>query len=192
MPIDYQTRRKKWQAMLDRFPAALKPVIAYRNVEAVAALPKEDIETLAAAVEAGLRNIPEALRTLKENPGMPLETLLEKRQKEKPHEDTDYLLPINVSPEMVSLIQHCYTNMPHLAAEALACSPAMLPLAAAAQSHEQILASSLPDFVVVVYRAFLQECLAEIVNIIDSNPAFQQAIRQSGLPGELPGKLKEK
>ena len=68
MSETYQSKRERWQRLLETLPVGLREQVSLRNVEAVAALPPQAQERLAEAIQAGLKRLPRAVEQLRVNP----------------------------------------------------------------------------------------------------------------------------
>lgn len=187
MPIDYEERKRRWAEIASSFPPALRDHIALRNVEAVAALPDEARETLVAAIEAGLKRIPAAIEILRSKPGISAEELLGEQMQGAPHKHertsvktaflAEQVEPASIE-NLTTLIQSCYPDMPRVAAEALAGSDALRVIVLALQCHEDIFRTASSDFAVVLFKAILEQSLSRLSVIIQSNPAYAEAVRR--------------
>jgi len=76
MSETYQSKRERWQRLLETLPEKLRQHVSLRNVEAVAALPPQAQERLAQAIQAGLKRLPRAVEQLKIDPDTSVEDLL--------------------------------------------------------------------------------------------------------------------
>lgn len=178
MPIDYEERKRRWAEIASSFPPALRDHIALRNVEAVAALPAEARETLAEAIEAGLKRIPAAIEILRSKPGITAEELLGEQTQSAPHKhERTSVEPASIE-NLTTLIQSCYPDMPRVAAEALAGSDALRVIVLALQCHEDIFRTAGSDFAVVLFKAILEQSQSRLSVIIQSNPAYAEAVRR--------------
>ena len=85
-------------------------------------------------------------------------------------------------PALTTLIRACYSDMPSVAAEALASAPAMEGLRAVLSAHESLFASPQfhSDFIVVTFFGLLRQARQHLDQVIFQSPAIQQALRQSG------------
>ena len=61
MSENYQSKRERWQRLLESLPAGLREHVSIRNVEAVAALPQPAQARLSEAIQSGLKRLPCAL-----------------------------------------------------------------------------------------------------------------------------------
>ena len=76
MSETYQSKRERWQRMLEALPVGLREHVSLRNVEAVAALPSQAQKRLAEAIQAGLKRLPRAVEQLRVNPNTSVADLL--------------------------------------------------------------------------------------------------------------------
>ncbi len=85
--------------------------------------------------------------------------------------------------ELTKLICVCFPDMPQASATALAASEAMIDLRAISSAYHHALHSPHfnTDFVLVVFYYLVQQTLAQLIDRIAGNPAYQQAISASGL-----------
>ncbi|MBI5952482.1 MAG: hypothetical protein HY865_12565 [Chloroflexi bacterium] len=183
MSETYQSKRERWQRMLEALPVGLRKHISLRNVEAVAGLTPQAQERLAEAVQAGLKRIPRAVEQLRINPNTSIADLL-----------TPPSLPVTVLPstdfpqhiqnELADLIQQCFPDMPRVSAEALANSDVMDVARITAQAHYQILTSNhlRTDFVMMVLYGLMRQSLERLEEVTLNTPALLQAFNQSSLP----------
>ena len=118
MTETYASKRERWQKLLDALPPNLRGHISLRNVEAVSSLAPQAQETLAQAIQAGLKRLPRAIELLENTPGLSVAELLEKVSAARdltgepvPNADTRRRL--------ADLVQFCYPDMLRLSAEAL-------------------------------------------------------------------------
>jgi hypothetical protein len=83
---------------------------------------------------------------------------------------------------LTSLMQVCFPDLNPAAAEALIHSPTLADILPVVASHRQAFASPhlRSDFVIVILYALMGQSQTELQQIIAANPAYQQAIRQSG------------
>jgi hypothetical protein len=83
---------------------------------------------------------------------------------------------------MTSLMQACFPDLNPAAAEALIQSPTLADILPLVSAHRQAFASPhlRSDFVIVILYALLGQAQNQLQQIIAANPAYQQAIRQSG------------
>lgn len=175
--------------MAASFPPALRDNIALRNVEAAAALSAEARHTLAEAIEAGLKRIPAAIEILKNYPHASAKDLLDESYPGGAHArsrpgafsplalDTACQVGPSTLKNLADLIQTCYPDMPRVAADALAASDALRGIALIHEGHEAVFTSATSDFTVILFKSLLEQSLSRLSAIIQSNPAYLQAVR---------------
>jgi len=76
MSETYQSKRERWQRMLESLPIDLREHVSLRNVEAVASLTSQAQERLAEALHSGLKRLPRAVEQLRINPDTSVAELL--------------------------------------------------------------------------------------------------------------------
>jgi hypothetical protein len=83
---------------------------------------------------------------------------------------------------LASLMQACFPDLNSAAAEALIHSPTLADILPVVSAHRQAFASLQlrSDFVIVILYALLGQSKNQLQQIIAANPAYQQAILQSG------------
>ena len=184
MTENYTSKRERWQKQLDALPDTLRGHISLRNVEAVSALSLEAQQTLAQAIQAGLNRLPRAIETLRHNPQAAVAELLE----HAPVGAMELALAARQSEQsarkqLADLVQLCYPDMPRLSAEALSEAEALAEILQVVSAHEGMFLSTHlhSDFVVVIFYGCLRQALERLDAHLVSNPAFQQAVSQSGL-----------
>jgi hypothetical protein len=185
MSETYQSKRERWQRLLETLPAGLREQVSLRNVEAVAALPPQAQERLAEAIQAGLKRLPRAVEQLRLNPNVSVAELLNppvQPQPESPSPAADF--PQHIQNELADLIQLCFPDMPRMSAEALANADVMDVTRIAAQAHHQLFKSNhlRTDFVVMVLYGLMRQSLESLEEVIEQTPALLQAFNQSSLP----------
>jgi hypothetical protein len=91
--------------------------------------------------------------------------------------------PLTARKQLADLVQLCYPDMPRLSAEALSDADALAEILRVISVQEAMFSSARlhSDFVVVIFYACLRQALERLEAHLDSNPAFQQAVSQSGL-----------
>ncbi|CAG1005883.1 hypothetical protein ANAEL_03367 [Anaerolineales bacterium] len=179
MSETYQSKRERWQRMLEALPVGLQKHISLRNVEAVAGLTPQAQERLAEAIQAGLKRIPRAVEQLRINPNTSIADLLNPPS-----------LPVTESPstdvqnELADLIQQCFPDMPRVSAEALANSDVMEVARCTAQAHLLLFKSNhlRTDFVMMVLYGLMRQSLEHLEEVIVNTPALRQAFNQGSLP----------
>lgn len=184
MSESYTSKRERWQKLLDALPESLRGHISLRNVEAVSALSPQAQETLAQAIQAGLTRLPRAIECLRANPQATVAELLER----VPASPLAFALAVRQSEqsarkELADLVQACYPDMPRQSAEALSASEALAEILQVMSAQASLFASPHlhSDFVVVIFHGCLRQALERLEAHLASNPAFQQAVSQSGL-----------
>jgi len=185
MSETYQSKRERWQRLLDSLPANLREHVSLRNVEAVTALPPQARERLVEAIQAGLKRLPRAVEQLKVNPNTSVADLLNPPAQLVAEPSSPISeIPQHIQNELADLIQQCFPDMPRLSAEALANSDVMEVARTTAQAHHQLLASDhlRTDFVVMVLYGLMRQSLERLEEIIEDTPALRQAFNQSSLP----------
>ena len=185
MSETYQSKRERWQRLLETFPAGLREQVSLRNVEAVAALPPQAQERLAEAIQAGLKRLPRAVEQLRVNPETCVADLLNPPTlpvAESSSTELDF--PQHIQNELADLIQLCFPDMPRVSAEALANSDVMDVARTTAQAHHQLFKSNhlRTDFVVMVVYGLMRQTLEHLEEMIEDTPALRQAFDQSNLP----------
>ncbi|CAG1010268.1 hypothetical protein ANAEL_03924 [Anaerolineales bacterium] len=183
MSETYQSKRERWQRMLEALPVGLQKHISLRNVEAVAGLPLEAQERLAEAVQAGLKRIPRAVEQLRVDPNTSVVDLLNPPSlpvTESPSTDIQQ----HIQNELAGLIQQCFPDMPRVSAEALANSDVMEAARDTAQAHLLLFKSNhlRTDFVMMVVYGLMRQTLEHLEEMIEDTPALRQAFDQGGLP----------
>jgi hypothetical protein len=185
MSETYQSKRERWQRLLETLPVGLREQVSLRNVEAVAAIPPQAQERLAEAIQAGLKRLPRAVEQLRVNPDTSVADLLNPPSQPNPEtasQGPDY--PQHIQHELADLIQVCFPDMPRVSAEALANSEVMDMARATAQAHRLLLASNhlRTDFVVMIVYGLMRQTLEHLEEMIEDTPALWQAFDQSDLP----------
>jgi predicted aminopeptidase len=178
----YQSKRERWQRLLESLPAELRDHVSLRNVEAVAALPPRAQEQLAGAIRSGLKRLPRAIEQLRANPNASVSELLNAPVQVASIESSAF--PQQIQEELTGLIQLCFPDMPRLAAEALADADVMDVVRRTAQVHQDVFASGhlRTDFVIVILYTLVRQTLERLDRIVAEHPALQQAFHQRDLP----------
>lgn len=185
MSETYQSKRERWQRMLESLPEGLREHVSLRNVEAVAALTPQAQERLAEAIQAGLKRIPRAVEQLRTNPNTSVADLLNPPTHflaEPPQEAPDFSQ--HIQKQLADLIQQCFPDIPRISAEALANSDVMDVARNVAQAHEQLFKSNhmRTDFVMMALYGLMRQTLERLEEVIEESPALRQAFHQSHLP----------
>lgn len=185
MSETYQSKRERWQRMLESLPEGLREHVSLRNVEAVAALTSQAQERLAEAIQAGLKRIPRAVEQLRINPNTSVADLLDPpAQTVAELEKQATIVSQHIQKQLADLIQGCFPDMPRISAEALANSDVMDAARNVAQAHDQLFNSShlKTDFVMMVLYGLMRQTLERLDEMIQAAPALRQAFDQSHLP----------
>lgn len=198
MPIAYTERKKRRQALLQGLVPELRQRLALRHVEAVAKLPPEAQRTLAGALSAGLRRIPDAIAYLHEQPQASVEEVLrackDGRQGEAlpPSPSTGLpWSPADTDPgalaELSELLQDCFPGMPGLTASALAADELLSDLLALVHARQACFRSKSigSELVFVALCGLALRFIDELNRLMDSRPHYRGALMQSGLGPRL-------
>ena len=185
MSETYQSKRERWQRLLETLPVGLREQVSLRNVEAVAALPPQAQERLEEAIQAGLKRLPRAVEQLRVNPNTSVADLLNPPAlpaAESSSTEPDF--PQHIQNKLADLIQLCFPDMPRMSAEALANADVMDVARTAAQAHHQLFKSNhlRTDFVVMVLYGLMRQSLESLEEVIEQTPALLQAFNQSSRP----------
>jgi hypothetical protein len=178
MSETYQSKRERWQRLMETLPAGLREHIALRNVESVAALPPQAQARLLEAIRSGLKRLPPAVEKLNVNPNLPVAELLEPTAQAVTYEDP------SLRSELADTIQLCFPDMPRISAEALSEASLMDVARTVGHAHNQMLASEhlKTDFVMLVLYGLMRQTLDQVEEIIEQTPSLRQALEKSGLP----------
>ncbi len=182
MTENYASKRERWQKLLDALPESLCGHISLRNVEAVSALSPEAQGTLAQAIQAGLKRLPRAIELLGKTPELTVSELLEKASAEQESVKKAVVPDTDTQRRLADLIQFCYPDMNRISANALCESEALAGVLQIVSALESMFASPHlnSDFVLVIFHACLKQALKHMNTKLAENPAFQQAVSQSG------------
>jgi hypothetical protein len=182
MSETYQSKRERWQRLLESLPVALREHISLRNVETVAALTLQAQERLLEAVQAGLKRLPRAVEQLRVSSDTSVADLLNPPAREIATPSSSF--PQHIHNELADLIQLCFPDMPRISAEALANAEVMNVARQTAQAHHQLFESTHlhTDFVMMVMYALIRRTLEQLEQEIQDMPALRQAFDQSPLP----------
>jgi hypothetical protein len=182
MSETYQSKRERWQRLLDSLPADLRNHVSLRNVEAVAALSPQAQTRLTEAIQAGLKRLPRAIEQLRIKPDTSVTELLNPPTPAIPAQPAD--IPQHIQKELTDLIQLCFPDMPGISADALAGADVMEVTRLIAHAHAQIFKSKhlRTDFVVLVLYGLMRQSLERLEEVIQQSPALSQAFSQSPLP----------
>ncbi|MDL1944318.1 hypothetical protein FBQ99_18440 [Chloroflexi bacterium CFX2] len=185
MSETYQSKRERWQRMLESLPEGLREHVSLRNVEAVSALTPQAQERLEEAIQAGLKRIPRAVEQLRTNPNTSVADLLNPPTQfvaEPSQPASDF--PGHIQKQLADLIQACFPDMPRISAEALANSDVMEVARNVAEVFDQLFKSShlKTDFVMMVLYGLMRQTLERLDEMIEASPALRQAFYQNNLP----------
>lgn len=185
MSETYQSKRERWQRLLETLPENLREHVSLRNVEAVASLTAGAQQRLAEAMGAGLKRMPRAVEQLKIDPDTSVADLL--NPSVQPVNETatpSAEIPQIIQKELADLIQLCFPDMTRVSAEALVEADVMEITRQTLQTHHQVLQSShlRTDFVMVILYGLIRKTLERLEEMIQDTPALRQAITQSPLP----------
>lgn len=181
MSETYQSKRERWQRLLETLPANLREQVSLRNVEMVAALSPQGQARLAEAIQAGLKRLPRAVEQLKVNPNTSVADLLNPpAQSESPTPE----FSTRIQNGIADLIQQCFPDMPRVSAEALANSDVLDVVRNIARAHQQSFESNhlRTDFVMLVTYGLLRQSMERLEELIAQTPALRQAFDQSRPP----------
>lgn len=191
MPVPYEERRKRREALRKQLQPALQPYIALRNAEPVSHLSPKSQETLIEALTSGNRiRITDAIDHLSEYPQATVADILQISAKKKDGSLRSSVFPKTlgegvVDPEairqMTALIRACFVDMPQVSAEALAASDVMSDLRSIQATHQYLFQSphGKTDFVMIAFYELLQQDVSRLDKIISENVSLQHAIRDS-------------
>ncbi|GAB4577496.1 MAG: hypothetical protein Fur0022_02270 [Anaerolineales bacterium] len=123
----YESRRARWLKLSEYLPPELKGRIALRNIRATAFLSPQAQQTLAKAVDAGLRQAG-VLRILQNNPDATLDEVIRLLQSKRKAPKNGQPFPQDMdseaaSHELANLIQVCFPGWNRIAADSLAVDP---------------------------------------------------------------------
>jgi len=185
MSETYQSKRERWQRMLESLPEGLRGHVSLRNVEAVSALTPQAQERLEEAIQSGLKRIPRAVEQLRTNPNTSVADLLIPPTQfvaEPPQPEPEF--PGHIQKQLADLIQACFPDMPRISAEALANSDVMDVARNVAQAHDRLFKSNhvRTDFVMMVLHSLMRQTLERLEEVIEATPALRHNFNQSQLP----------
>lgn len=185
MSETYQSKRERWQRMLEGLPAGLREHVSLRNVEMVSALTPQAQVRLLEAIHSGLKRLPRAVEQLRVDPSTSVANLLNPPIQPEPESSSPAAdFPQHIQNELADLIQVCFPDMPRLSAEALAHSEVMEIAKTIAHAHHQVFKSNhlQTDFVVMVLYGLMRQSLEQLEEVIEKTPALVQAFNQGSLP----------
>ena len=182
MSETYQSKRERWQRMLESLPIDLREHVSLRNVEAVASLTSQAQARLVEALHSGLKRLPRAVEQLRMNPDTSVAELL--NPPSQPVTPQSSTFPQHIQKELADLIQACFPDMLRISAEALASADVMDIARQTAHVHHDLFESNhlRTDFVMVVLYALVRQTLERLEETIADNPALRQIFDQSSLP----------
>jgi len=194
MPIAYAERKKRRQELLNQLAPELRDHLALRHVEGVAKLSREGQRTLAEALTAGLRNIPDAITFLMEQRQASVEEVLRASKNGRlgealtPAPNTVLSWsPADPDPdalaELSDLLQNCFPGMAGMTVRALAADDLLsdvLLLARARRTcfHSKSIQSEL---VFVALCGLALRFIDELNLLMDSRSHYRGALEQSGI-----------
>jgi len=185
MSETYQSKRERWQRLLDALPENLREHVSLRNVEAVAALTPRCKARLAEAIHAGLKRLPHAVEQLKIDPDTSIEDLLKPPpQSVNRTSPSSVGFPASLKKELADLIQLCFPEMNRLSVDALIDSDVLDIARQTLQTHHQLFQSRhlKTDFVMVILYGLMRRALERLEEIIQDTPAVQQVFDLGHLP----------
>ena len=182
MSETYQSKRERWQRLMQTLHIGLRGHVSLRNVEMVAALTLQAQERLADAIQAGLKRLPRAVEQLRVNPNTSIEDLLNPPSLPVTESPPDF--PQHIQNELADLIQQCFPDMPRVSAEALVSSDVMDVARHTALAHHRLLTSKhlRTDFVMMVLYGLMRQSQERLEEVIEQTPALKQAFNQGSLP----------
>jgi hypothetical protein len=194
MPIAYAERKKRRQELLNKLAPELRDRLALRHVEAVAKLPQSAQQTLAEALTARLRNIPDAIMFLMEHPQASVEDVLRAcengRQGERLSPAPSTALSWSaadadpgVLTELADLLQDCFPGMPGMTARALAADELLFDVLALVRAQQACFRSKSiqSELVFVALCGLALRFVDELNRLMDSRPHYRGALEQSGI-----------
>lgn len=182
MSETYQSKRERWQQMLESLPEGLREHISLRNVEAVADLTPQAQERLVEAIQAGLKRIPRAVAQLRTNPNTSVAELLNPpAQSVAELEKEAMIVSQHIQKQLADLIQGCFPDMPRVSAEALADADVMQVVRSVAETHQQVFKSShiKTDFIMLTLYGLVRQTLERLEEMIEETPALRQAFEKN-------------
>jgi hypothetical protein len=194
MSETYQSKRERWQRLLETLPESLREHVSLRNVEAVAALTQRAQARLAEAIQAGLKRLPRAVEQLKVDPDTSVADLL-KPPADTPMQtlETSPEFPAFLKKELADMIQLCFPDMMRLSANALTEAEVLEVARQIMQTQHQLFQSRhlKTDFVMVILYGLMRQGLERLEGIIQEAPALRRAITQSPLPWKFNERRKQ-
>lgn len=182
MSETYQSKRERWQRLLESLPAGLRGHISLRSVEAVVALPAQAQGQLAEAIQSGLKRLLRAIEQLRVDPNTSVRDLLNPPAKSITASSPTSDFPQHIHRELADLIQSCFPDMPRMSAEALANSDVMDAARSTAHMFHLVFQSNHLRTDFVVLYGLMRQSLEHLEEVIGQTPALQQAFHQSPMP----------
>jgi hypothetical protein len=183
MPETYDTRLNRRLKVRALFPPALQQV-AIRYVDDIAALNQIQQELLCEAVSARVKSIRLTLKRLKElGPDATVQLLLKDDNPQLQGAVNSQTFDREDVEVLANILDECFPGMPAASATALAESPVMVEAVQIVKALRGAMESQnfQSDFVVVTLYAVIKYVKKNIETKIQSNPAFLQTVRTSGL-----------
>lgn len=194
MPISYDERRKRREALRKTLLPALQPYIALRNVEASTRLSTDMQAMLFELAQQDGISIPAAIAYFGEHPDTTLEearAASAKQPSNAPSNSPSFpeapLEEVVADPQTIQqitqLILACFNDMPQISAEALAASETMSELVAVHMAHQQLFQSphASTDFLIIAFYKLIQQTLSQLDQAIADNPALPRAFAHSAV-----------
>jgi hypothetical protein len=193
MLIAYAERKKRRQELLQELAPELRQRLALRHVEAVAKLTPEAQQTLAEALSAGLRRIPDAIAYLHEQPQASAEEVLRvckdgRQGKALPPAPTALpWSPVDtdsgVLADLSELLEDCFPGMLGMTASALAVDELLSDLLALVYARQACFRSKSiqSELVFVALCGLALRFIDELNRLMDSHPHYRGALEQSGI-----------
>ena len=139
MSETYQSKRERWQRLLETLPAGLREHVSLRNVEAVAALDPTGAGTIGGS-HSSRTQAPAARSGTIESQSKYFGCRSAQSTIAARYRVASSDFPQHIQNELADLIQLCFPDMPRVSAEALANSDVMDVARTTAQAHHQLLA----------------------------------------------------
>lgn len=186
----YETRRARWLKLAEHLPPELKGRIALRNIRAAATLQPQAQQTLASALDAGLRQAG-VIRLLQNDPDMTLDEIIRYgSSRGKPGQNGQPQFQNfgneNSPHELSALIQSCFPGWNSLAAESLAADPLTAELRALLYAWRVCRDSerARSETFTVLLCGFIVQAAQHLNDTLNTQPNHLTALQASGV--ELP------
>jgi len=183
----YDTRRARWLKLAEHLPPELKGRIALRNIRAAASLPLQAQQTLACALDTGLRQAG-VIRILQNDPDMTLDEIIRYGpSRGKPGQNgqpqSQNFEDENNSQELSILIQTCFPGWNSLAVESLAADPLTAELRALLHSWRVCQESerARSETFTVILCSFIVQATDHLDHILDTYPNHLTALHASAV-----------